>query len=174
MKLLILAALAASGYAQLTDVPLRDPSQVFTLRPGDYKWLPVMVRHPPTAIDCRFEVVSGGPTVHVELLSVQDFIRFARGHDYESLALTKPSGNGGFRRMIETPGQYRILIENDKNAIPAAVSLTIRTEVDPSPATVSVGLSLRRKVGIIFTGLTLFFATVFWSGRRLLRAYRKR
>jgi hypothetical protein len=110
----------------------------------------------------------------VELLSVQDFILFARGHDYESLALTRSAGVGGFRRMIETPGQYRVLVENDKNAIPAAVSLTIQTEVDPAPATISQGLPPRRKVGIILAGLTLFFTTVFWSGRKLLRAYKDR
>ncbi len=152
--------------------PPGEPGQIFVLQ--DYRWVPVIVRRTPTAIDCKFEVVNGGPTVHAELVSDHDFALFSRHREYETLAITEPGRSGGFERMIETPGHYRVLIRNERGASPAAVSLVVRTDVDPPPATISTGISPQRQFFVIFTGLTFFFGTVLWSGTKLLRAYRNR
>jgi len=140
----------------------------------DYRWVPVIVRRTPTVIDCSFEVVSGAPAVHAELVSEQDFLLFSRHRDYDTLALTAPGREGRFERMIETPGRYRVLIRNERGAPPAAVSLVVRTDVDPAPAVLSMGVSPRRRWVVILASLTVFFGTALWSGRKLLRAYRNK
>jgi hypothetical protein len=164
-------ALAGSPIIRPAQPP-GEPGQIFVLQ--DYRWVPVIVRRTPTAIDCKFEVVNGGPTVHAELLTDHDFALFSRHREYESLASTEPGRSGGFERMIETPGRYRVLIRNERGASPAAVSLVVRTDVDPPPATISTGISPQRKFIVILASLTLFFGTVLWSGTKLLRAYRNR
>jgi hypothetical protein len=133
-----------------------------------------VVRRTPVSIDCSFQVVNGRPTVHAELVSDHDFALFSRHRDYDSLAMTQTGSGGGFHRLIEMPGRYRVLIVNTSGAPPAAVSLVVRTEVDPSPSTLSKGISARRKLVVILSSVTVFFVTVLWSGRKLLRAYRNR
>ena len=174
--LIVLGLVAASSLAgspiTLPSAPPGEPGQVFVLQ--DYRWVPVVVRRTPTAIDCSFEVVNGGGTVHAELLTDRDFALFARHREYETMASTEPGRGGGFRHMIETPGRYRVLITNARGAPPVAVSLVVRTQVDPPAATLSVGVSPQRKLVVILASLTLFLGTVFWSGRRLLHAFRNR
>jgi hypothetical protein len=136
--------------------------------------VPVIVHRTPTEVNCAFDVVNGSPTVHAELVSEHDFALFARHHDYETLAQTPPGHSGRFEYMVDTPGRYRVLIVNDHGAPPTAVSLVVRTAVDPAPLTMSIGISPQRKLVVVLASLTLFFGTVMWSGRKLLRAYRNR
>ena len=176
MKLLIALSLMTlslpgSPIAPASEPP-GEPGQVFVLQ--DYRWVPVIVRRTPTAIECHFEVVNGSPTVHVELLSERDFILFSHHREYETLAMTKPSAGDGFHRMIERPGRYRVLVVNDDQAHPAAVSLVLRTDVDPAPEKFSSGVPTGRKIVVIAASLLVFFGTVMWSGRKLLTAYRSR
>jgi hypothetical protein len=147
-------------------------SEVFVLQ--DYRWVPVIVKQPPTSVECSFDVVTGTPTVHAELLSEQNFVRFSRGRDYEALASSRTGRAGEFRQMVETPGRYRVLIMNNRGAAPAAVSLIVRTNVDPPPAVLSTGISSSRKLAVILGSLTVFLGTVAWSGSRLLRAWSNR
>ncbi len=169
---LVLAASLAGSPITMQGDPPGEPGQVFMLQ--DYRWVPVIVRRTPTAIECNFEVVNGSQAVHAELVSEHDFSLFSRHHDYETLALTQTGASGGFRYMAETPGRYRVLILNDRGAPPAAVSLIVRTDVNPAPSTLSRGISSQRKLGVILGSLTLFFGTVTWSGRKLLRAWHNR
>jgi hypothetical protein len=162
---------AASPAARAQDQP-GDPGQTFVLR--DYRWLPVSVKRTPTAIECHFTVVSGAPTVRLELLSERDFFLFARRREYESLASAPAGGAGGFERMIAAPGLYRVLISNARGAPPVTVSLSVRTEADPLPSTLSREVSPVRRLAVVAISLSVFSATVFWSGRRLLRAWHKR
>lgn len=168
MRLLIALAIATASLAAQSA----DTSQVFVLKSGDYTWLPVSVHRIPTAVDCHFEVVGGNPPVHAELVSSRDFVLYSRGREYETLAVTPSGGAGGFRRIIETRGNYRIVILNDRGAPAAAVNLTVHVDVDPEPSTVTTGISTRRKIGVILASLALFVTTVIWSGRKLLRAYK--
>jgi hypothetical protein len=156
------------------DSASADAGQAFVLTGGDYKWVPIIVRRTPTAVDCHFEVLGGNRTVHGELVSARDFLLFSHGHDYETLAETRSAGSGGFRRMIETPGRYRVVIANDRGALTAAVTLTVHLDVDPAPATVSTGISPIRRFVVVMIALTLFSVTALWSGSKLLHAYRNR
>lgn len=169
--LLLACAAWASPITPASDPP-GEPGQVFVLQ--DYRWVPVIVRRSPTAVECHFEVVSGGPTVHAELLSERDFMLFAHHREYETLADSRTASSGEFRRVLETPGRYRILVRNEPGATPAAVSLIVRTELDPPPDLLSSGVSPRRKAAVIVLSLAAFFATAFWSGRKLLRAAHRR
>ena len=174
MKYLIAILIGAALASAQTPVnPQNDiADQPITLQPGDYKWLPVIVRVTPTAVDCHFEVVSGKSTVHAELVTARDFVLFSHGREYENLATTPSLAAGGFRRMIETPGRYRVMIANDKGAPPATVALTIHVDVDPPPSSISTSLSTRRKISVILISLGIFSATVLWSGKKLLLAYK--
>jgi hypothetical protein len=163
--------LSASPIASPAEPP-GEPGQVFVLQ--DYRWVPVIVKRTPTAIDCHFDVVNGSPTVHAELVSENDFLLFSRHRDYDTLAMTQTAASGGFQRMIEAPGRYRVLVRNDAAAPPVAVSLIVRTDVDPPPDMYSTGVSPRRKAVVIATSLMVFFGTVLWSGRKLLFAWRSR
>ena len=136
--------------------------------------MPVVVKKTPTSIDCHFEVISGNPTVHVELLSENDFALFARRHRYETIAATAPSASGGFHQMIEEPGRYRVLILNERGAPPAPISLIIKTDVDPGISSFPSGISKQRQISVIAISLAVFLCTVFLSGRRLLFAWRRR
>jgi hypothetical protein len=163
----LLCASPAPPAADLTGTP-----DVFTLQ--DFRWMPVVVRRTPTEIDCHFDVVTGAPTVHLELLSEADFEQFSRSRRYETIATTRPAASGGFQRMLETTGKYRVLILNDPGAPPVAVSLMIRTDVDPQNATLSGSVPLRRQFFVIGFSLVFFFGTVVWSGGKLLSAWRRR
>jgi len=169
-----LALLAAVTLPAPPNQPGDDPGQVFMLQ--DYRWVPVVVRRTPAFIDCTFSVVNGGPTVHAELVSERDFGLFSRGRQYRILASTPHGQSGEFHSMIETPGRYRVLMRNDRGASDAAVSLVVRIQVDPPNFSLySRGsVSPLRRLFVILASLMLFFGTVFWSGRRLLRAYRNR
>lgn len=170
--LALAGALAGSPINLPAEPPGSEPGQIFQLQ--DYRWVPVSVKRTPTFIECSFQVVSGGASVHAELLTEADFIRFRRHREYEAIEETKPGRVGGFSHMVETPGQYRVVIINDRRAPQTAVSLSVRETVDPPPSMLSVGISPRRQFLVIFAALTFFFGTVTWSGARLLRAWRSR
>jgi hypothetical protein len=156
----------------LPNGPQGDNGQVFELQ--DYRWVQVVVRRIPTLIDCSFEVVRGAPSVHVELVTERDFTRFSRNRPYETLEATEAGHSGQFQRLMETPGRYRVLIRNRQGAAPVAVSLVVHTEVDPQNGDVSAGVTPLRKFVVILASLMIFSGTVMWSGRRLIRAWRKR
>lgn len=96
-----------------------------------------------------------------------------RRREYETLAATPAGRSGEIRRVIQTPGRYRVLIVNDRGTPPAAVSLVVRAEVG-APGNVSGGVSPLRRLVVILASLTVFSGTVLWSGSRLMRAYRNR
>lgn len=156
----------------LPTAPQGDNGQVFELQ--DYRWVQVVVRRVPTLIDSSFEVVTGAPSVHVELVSERDFRQFSRQLPYEALESTATGRSGRFHRLMETPGHYRVLIRNRQGAAPVAVSLVVHTEVDPRKDDVSAGATPLRRFMAILAGLMVFSGTVTWSGRRLVRAWRKR
>ena len=84
MKLLFTIAFlfAASGQ------PPGDAGEPFRLEPGDFRWIPLNVRHTPSEVDCHFEVVKGSPTVHIELLPISEFRLFDRGKEHDTLSKT--------------------------------------------------------------------------------------
>lgn len=156
----------------LPNAPQGDNGQVFELQ--DYRWVQVVVKRIPTLIDCSFEVMTGAPSVRVELVSERNFRQFSRGLSYETLEATETGHSGRFQRLVETPGRYRVLIRNRQGAAPVAVSLVVHTDVDPQNDGVSGGVTPLRRLVVILASLMIFSGTVMWSGRRLVRAWRKR
>jgi hypothetical protein len=149
-----------------------DAVQPFKLAPGDFRWLPLTVRQTPVEVDCHFDVAGGNPSVHVELLPMSEFRHFDRGLEHETLASTPEGATGAFRRIIDTPGQYAVIVANARSAPPATVSLHLETNVNPNRAEVARTLSPQRRLAVIAISFAFFFLTVAISGRKLLRAMR--
>jgi hypothetical protein len=150
-----------------------QPVQSFRLEPGDFRWIPFTVRQTPTGVDCRYEVVTGGATVHAELLPMSEFRLFDRGREHDTMALTPKARSGEFRRVIDTRGQYAVVIVNEAGAPAVMVSLHVETNVNPSGADVAKMLSPQRRLTVILISFAFFFVTVSWSGRKLILAMRR-
>jgi hypothetical protein len=148
----------------------QDASQSFRLDPGDFRWVPFTVRQTPTAVDCRFEVLQGNPSVHVELLPMSEFRQFSRGRDHSTMAATPDGRSGNFRQVIAVRGQYAVVVVNGKSAPPATVALRFQANMNPNGADIAETLSPRRRLTVILISLAFFAVTVIWSGRKLLRA----
>jgi hypothetical protein len=143
--------------------------QAIRLESGDYRWIPFTVKHVPTEVECRYEVLQGGASVHVELLPMSEFRAFNRGRRHESLAISPNSRSGAFRRVIEERGQYAVVVKNEKNSPPVTVSLEVRTDLNPDTPVPARELPPRRRLTVILISFALFFAIVAYSGIRLVR-----
>jgi hypothetical protein len=149
-----------------------QPAQSFRLDSGDFRWVPFTVRQTPTGVDCRFEVVSGGSTVHAELLPIGEFRRFDRGLEHETMAATPKGRGGAFRRVINTRGQYAIVIVNEKGAESVTVSLSLETNANPDNGDIATPLTPERRRTVIALSVAFFLLTVTWSGTKLIAAMR--
>jgi hypothetical protein len=152
-------------------VPSHDVGQPFRLESGDFRWIPFTVRQTPSEVDCRFEVVKGNASVHVELLPMSEFRLFNRGREHDTMALTPDGHSGEFRRIIDVRGQYAVVVENARGAPPATVLLHVQTNVNPG-ADVARTLSPARRFTVVVISFAFFVVTVAWSGRKLMRAMR--
>jgi hypothetical protein len=151
--------------------PPRDEGQPFRLEPGDFRWVPFTVRHTPSEVDCHFEVLSGNPSVHVELLPMSEFRLFDRGQEHDTMAVTPKGRSGDFRRIIDVRGQYAVVVVNARGAPPATVLLRVQTNLNPG-AEVARTLSPARRLTVVLISFAFFFVTAAWSGRKLIRAMR--
>jgi hypothetical protein len=166
MNLAIIAAfLFAAGS------PQQDGGQPFRLASGDFRWVPFTVRQTPSEVDCRFEVIKGNPSVHIELLPMSEFRLFDRGREHDTLALTQDGLSGEFRRIVDVRGQYAVVVKNARGAPPATVLLRVQTNLNPG-ADVARMLSPARRLAVILISFAFFFAAIAWSGRTLMRAMR--
>jgi hypothetical protein len=162
--LLLLAA--ADSSAVSADQPFR-------LEPGDFRWMTITARKTPVGVNCRFRVLQGSPTVHVELLPLADFRRFSHSRAYNSLALTPDGRQGEFTRLIDDPGQYVVVVSNARRAPPATVTLRVSTTLNPGPGDVATTLSPERRLAVVGASLVFFMVSIGWSGRTLIRAMRR-
>jgi hypothetical protein len=149
----------------------QDAGQPFRLEPGDFQWLDLTIRQTPSEVDCRFEVLSGNPSVHVELLPMSEFRLFNRGREHDTMALTPDGKSGEFKRIIDVRGHYAVVVENASGAPPATVVLHVQTNINPG-ADVARTLSPRRRLTVVLLSFAFFFITVAWSGRKLVRGMR--
>lgn len=148
----------------------REEQYPFQLEPGDFRFITVMVRQTPEEVDCHFEVLNGTPTVHLELMPLNEFRRFDRGLDHGALASTPEGGKGDCRKIIDMRGEYRIVAINGKHAPPASVMLQVHTSVDPRD--VARTLSPERRLTVILVSFAFFFVSVTWSARKLIQGMR--
>lgn len=162
-----LALLPAPAFAAET------PTQAFHLEPGDFRWIPFNIKQVPTAIDCRYDVLEGGATVHAELLPIEEFRRFDRGLEHDTLAITDDARLGGFRRVVDTPGRYAIVLVNNRKGKPVTASLHLATTLNPGAAAVATTLSPARRLTVILISFAFFLISVSWSSRTLIRAMRR-
>jgi hypothetical protein len=150
------------------------PDQSFRLDPGDFRWIPFTVRHTPSGVTCRFEVLKGDGSVHAELLPMSEFRLFGRGRPHDTMAITSKARSGEFRRVIDADGQYAVVIVNDKNARPALISLHVETNVAADSGDVARTLPPDRQLTVVLIGLGFFFVTATWSSRKLINAMKSR
>ncbi len=149
----------------------QSAGQPVTLEPGDFRWVDVTVRKIPAEVDCSYQVVRGDASVHVELLPKSELRAFSRGRDHDTMAMTPDGRSGKFRRIVDEPGHYIVVLENAQRSRPATILLDVETNFNPS-ADVAQTLPPARRLTVIAVSFAVFFATVAWSGRRLLRAMR--
>jgi hypothetical protein len=160
MKFLIAVLVVA---AALHATPMK-------LEPGEYRWVPFTVKRNPTAVDCRFRVLQGGPTVHMEVMSVSQFRLFSRGRDYQPFASAPDGRIGEIRRLVDERGEFAVVVENDERAPVAMVDLEVTTDLNPSPESMARVLPPGRRLAVILISFGIFFGLVTWSGWRLWRA----
>jgi hypothetical protein len=141
----------------------------FHLRPGEYRWLPFSVQRIPTAVDCSFRVLEGGPTVHMEVMTLGEFRRFNRKRDYDTLASAPDGREGEIRRLLDERGQFAVVVMNGAAAPVATVDLEVRTDLDPSADSMAQTLPPGRRLAVILISFGLFFAMVMGAGWRLWR-----
>lgn len=165
--LAVATLLLTAGDSRPKAEPPADAAHPIRLEAGDFRWMPFTVRQTPSEVDCRYEVVQGAGTVHVELMPMSEFRAFSRGRGHDTIALTPDGKSGEFRRIIEQRGQYAVIVENAPGARPATIVLDMRTNVTPTD--IARTLSDRRRLTVIAISFAFFFVTVAWSGRRLLR-----
>jgi hypothetical protein len=149
-----------------------ETTQQIRLAPGEYRWVPLTVKQIPTEIDCHLRVTEGNPTVHAELLPMNEFRLFVRGQAHDTLAISREGENVEFRRIVDSRGQYAVVVRNEKNADLVSLSFDVRTEVDPSSGAVAQTLPAGRRLTVIIVSFALFFVTVVWSGMKLTKAVR--
>jgi hypothetical protein len=145
-------------------------AEPFKLEPGEFRWVPITVTRVPTAVSCRFRVVSGKPTLHMEIMAMSEFRHFNRKRDYDTLAFTPDGSEGEIRRMVDEHGEYAVVVENANGAPPALVDVEVSTDVDPSEDSMARVLPPGRRLAVILISFAIFFALVTWSAWRLLRA----
>jgi hypothetical protein len=160
MRLLVLGLLVATA---LQATPFR-------LDPGEYRWLSFTVKKIPTAVDCKFRVLSGRATVHMEVLTMPEFRRFYRGQDHEMFASSPNGQKGEIRQMVDERGEFAVIVRNEDRAPTAIVDLEVSTDVNPSPESMARVLPPGRRLAVILISFGIFFGLVMWSGWRLWRA----
>lgn len=148
----------------------QDSAQSFHLAPGDFRWVEFTVRTVPTQVDCRYDVIAGKPTVRAELLPRNEFRLLYRGREHQSMTTTPAGSTGTFRQLITAKGQYALVLLNEENAPAATVSLEFRTTINPRAEDIAKSLPAGRRLTVILLSFAVFFVTVAWSGRKLIRA----
>lgn len=145
--------------------------QAYRLGAGEYRWLPIVVKQTPASVEVKYEVLKGGPTVHAELLAIEDFQNFNRGKSHRSIIDTDNAKLGSFRKIVVVPGQYRLILVNAPGGAVATVSCEVHTEANPKGG-VSTELPTSKRIFIIFCSFLVFVSTVTFSGVRLVKAMR--
>ena len=99
-----------------------------------------------------------------------EFRLFNRGRAHERLAVVARSNGGAFRHIVEVQGQYAVVVENERGAPAAVVSLDVSTDINPNSGAVARELPAGRRLAVILVSFALFFAMVAWSAAKLMRA----
>ncbi len=156
--------LASSPPAVLTDDLYRIPAR-------EWRFVEFVLKQQPVAVECNFQVVSGGPGVRLELVTKDQLRQFLFSKPHESLASTGYETRGELRLPVQSPGEYAIVIANSPRArVPASVHLHLDLDFSGTAGISARYLSPRRRWTIIAISFAAFFAIAIVSGRKLWRA----
>ncbi|MDQ6666082.1 MAG: hypothetical protein M3Z23_17010, partial [Acidobacteriota bacterium] len=127
----------------------------------------------PVAIECNFQVISGGPGVRLELIGKDELRKFLFSKPHESLTATAYETSGELRLPVQIPGEYAIVIASSPRALaPASVHLRLELDFSGTAGISARYLSARRRWVIVAISFAAFFAIAIVSGRKLWRAAR--
>jgi hypothetical protein len=157
----VLLLTAAAGAAEQTP---------FRLDSGEFQWVDFRVNHVPTEVDCRFRVVRGDASVHMELLSEREFDQLNKDDSHATLAVSQDGKSGQIRRLLDWRGRYIVAIVNKRGARPALVSFELRTDVNPNAQSSARELSPERRLTVIAISFGIFFVIVAFCGWKMMRA----
>lgn len=160
--------LAAAPQALLTDGVYQVPA-------GDWRYVePFLLKQMPVAVDCSFQVTSGGPGISLELVDRRELGHILLAQPHESVAATAFASSGELRTPMRTPGEYAILIRAGKDVKgPASVHLRLSLDFSDSTGVPATYLTPRRRWTVVAISFAAFFAIVIVSGRKLLHAMRR-
>ncbi|MGI8991946.1 MAG: hypothetical protein ACR2I2_20500 [Bryobacteraceae bacterium] len=161
------AWLANAPRAILTD-------DVYQIPAHEWRFVEFVLKQRPVAVECSFQVVSGGPGVRLELIAKGDLRQFLFSKPHESLASTGYETKGELRLPVQSPGEYAIVIASSPQArAPASVHLHLALDFSGSTGVTAGYLSPRRRWTVVAISFAAFFAIAIVSGRKLLRAVRR-
>lgn len=160
--------LVTAPQALLTDAVYQVPA-------SDWRYVePFVIKQMPVAVDCSFQVTSGGPGVSLELVDRRELGHILLARPHQAVAATRFGSSGELRVPMQTPGEYAIVIRGGKDAKgPASVHLRLSLDFSGDMGAVATYLSPRRKWTVVAISFATFFAIVIVSGRKLLQAMRR-
>jgi hypothetical protein len=143
--------------------------EVFEIPAADWRYTDVVLRQQLARVRGSFEVRSGS-TVRLWLVDRTDIDSFRKHRGFQPLAVTTGGSKGSFDVFVSHPGEYAIIVDNRNGLDAAAVLLKVELNFLPAGARTVRYAEPGRQIAIIGVSFAFFFAIVFYSARRLLRA----
>ena len=149
--------------------------ETVSLAAGEVKGLSLALNQSPAVLDVRYETLGDDAEVTVGLIGPGDGVASPRGTPGRYLRLTAPAAAGAFRFPAAELGEYQIVLDNrGEGAGPVDIRLTVTLGFGET-GTLRPGLISTQRRTVVMTLSTLFFlAVVFYSGTRLVRAFKRR
>ena len=164
----ILAALLflfAGARVELVD-------EVYTIPPSEWRYVQVSLKQTPVGVHADFQVIGAPAHVRVALLSQEDLTRLRADEPHGFLTATPPAAMGAINYLVQTAGEYAVVIDNRGLRAPVRVHLRASLDFTQNPVQTVGYLSRERKLAVILISFAVFFTIVTWSTRKLLKATR--
>jgi len=160
--------LAAAASFPVVDEVVRVP-------PGGVQAVNLSLQQQAAVIEVSFAVVGGPSEISVALLGPGDAASGRRGAPGQYLRLLSRRREGEFRFPASMPGDYQVILDNrGRHRGAAAVKLRVALSFGEAAGLRPRTLSPERRLMVILASLLFFAAVSLYSGRKLLRAMRKR
>ena len=143
--------------------------------PGKIRTLDLPLGAPNARVVCQYSVLEGRSGVRVLLMARQDAERWWRGQSHTILAGTSYGHGGSFSYRAQSPGDYRIVLDNrmeDHDA--ASVLLRVHVIHGEGGGTSLYGPDPGRAQIAVWSSVGLFLICVGWSGLRIRDALERR
>lgn len=124
----------------------------------------------PGAVDIAYRMESGGAGVRLLLIAHKDESKLGAQREIRQLAATDFAESGRLQVHLAEAGEYSLVIDNRlETKKTAAVRFKGTILYDSDPLSVRT-LSWERRLVVITSSLSVFFAVCFLAGRRIWRA----